>query len=122
MIRMGTNPIIFLLDNCEYVIEEQIHPGPYNKLQGWDYCALAHAMKGTSDNLFATKVISHIPAMRPSLKGPQCQVHLVCRRLSHGSHLGYRALAHATKTNLASCARTWHANCQEGGAHGHAGS
>lgn len=57
MIRMGTNPIIFLLDNCEYVIEEQIHPGPYNKLQGWDYCALAHAMKGASDNLFATKVI-----------------------------------------------------------------
>ena len=56
MIRVGTNPIIFLLDNAEYVIEEQIHPGSYNKLQNWDYCALAHAMKGKSDNLYAVKV------------------------------------------------------------------
>ncbi len=56
MIRMHTNPIIFLLDNAEYVIEEQIHPGSYNKLQDWDYCALAHAMKGNTDNLWATKV------------------------------------------------------------------
>ena len=56
MIRVRTNPIIFLLDNAEYVIEEQIHPGPYNKLQDWDYCALAHAMKGKSDNLYAVKV------------------------------------------------------------------
>ncbi|CAK0787699.1 hypothetical protein CVIRNUC_010921 [Coccomyxa viridis] len=56
MIRVGTNPVIFLLDNAEYVIEEQIHPGSYNKLQDWDYCALAHAMKGKSDNLYAVKV------------------------------------------------------------------
>ena len=56
MIRVGTNPVIFLLDNAEYVIEEQIHPGVYNKLQDWDYCALAHAMKGKSDNLLAVKV------------------------------------------------------------------
>ncbi len=56
MIRVHTNPIIFLLDNAEYVIEEQIHPGSYNKLQDWDYCALAHAMKGKNDNLWATKV------------------------------------------------------------------
>ena len=56
MIRVNTNPIIFLLDNAEYVIEEQIHPGPYNKLQDWDYCALAQAMKGKSDNLFTVKV------------------------------------------------------------------
>lgn len=61
MIRVGTNIIIFLLNNAEYVIEEQIHPGPYNKLQNWDYCALAHAMKGESDNLFTAKVISHSP-------------------------------------------------------------
>ena len=56
MMRVGTNPVIFLLDNAEYVIEEQIHPGSYNKLQDWDYCALAHAMKGKSDNLYAVKV------------------------------------------------------------------
>ena len=56
MIRSETNPIIFLLDNAEYVIEEQIHPGSYNKLQDWDYCALAHAMKGKRDNLWAAKV------------------------------------------------------------------
>ena len=69
MIRSHTNPIIFLLDNCEYVIEEQIHPGSYNKLQDWDYCALAHAMKGKTDNLWAAKVWPEgcLPPFEPRL-------------------------------------------------------
>ena len=70
MIRVHTNPIIFLLDNAEYVIEEQIHPGPYNKLQDWDYCALAQAMKGKSDNLFTVKVrASSLQASHPVSEG-----------------------------------------------------
>ena len=54
-IRVGANPIIFLLNNAYYVIEEEIHQGPYNRLVSWDYTALAHAMSGGSDNLFTAK-------------------------------------------------------------------
>lgn len=80
MMRMHTNPIIFLLDNAEYVIEEQIHPGSYNKLQDWDYCALAHAMKGKTDNLWATKVTLRASWLQSVSEGPHtsCQVPLTC--------------------------------------------
>ena len=76
MIRVGTNPVIFLLDNAEYVIEEQIHPGSYNKLQDWDYCALAHAMKGKSDNLYAVKVaILSCTFISPSVRQRVCTAY-----------------------------------------------
>ena len=80
MIRWHTNPIIFLLDNTEYVIEEQIHPGAYNKLQDWDYCALAHAMKGNTDNLWATKVTLKPLCLQSASEGHHtpCQVTLTC--------------------------------------------
>ncbi|CAL8464627.1 g4162 [Coccomyxa elongata] len=56
MIRVGVNPVIFLLNNATYVIEEEIHPGPYNKLTNWDYTALITAMKDGSSNLYTAKV------------------------------------------------------------------
>ncbi len=55
-IRVGANPVIFLLNNATYVIEEAIHPGAYNHLSNWDYTALATAMSGGSANLFTAKV------------------------------------------------------------------
>lgn len=55
MIRVGVNPVIFLLNNATYVIEEEIHPGPYNKLTNWDYTALITAMKDGSSNLYTAK-------------------------------------------------------------------
>jgi pyruvate decarboxylase len=61
MIRVGVNPVIFLLNNGSYVIEEEIHQGPYNRLVRWDYCGLAHAMKGGSDNLFTAKARARRP-------------------------------------------------------------
>jgi TPP-dependent 2-oxoacid decarboxylase len=36
MIRYGTNPIIFLLNNRGYTIEVEIHDGPYNNIKNWD--------------------------------------------------------------------------------------
>lgn len=54
--RVGIRPVIFLLDNGQYVIEEQIHQGPYNKLLRWDYCAFARAVSGGLDNLYTAKV------------------------------------------------------------------
>lgn len=40
------NPIIILLNNSTYAIEDAIHPGPYNKLQSWNYCELASGFFG----------------------------------------------------------------------------
>ncbi len=62
MIRVGVNPVIFLLNNSSYAIEEMIHPGPYNKLSDWDYTALVTAMKAGSDNLFTAKASTQLPS------------------------------------------------------------
>ena len=40
MIRQETRPIIFLINNQGYTIEIQIHDGPYNNIQDWDYAGL----------------------------------------------------------------------------------
>lgn len=40
MIRYKLNPIIFLLNNRGYTIEVEIHDGPYNNIQNWDYAGL----------------------------------------------------------------------------------
>ena len=40
MIRYGTRPIIILVNNRGYIIEDAIHQGPYNKIKNWDYAAL----------------------------------------------------------------------------------
>lgn len=40
MIRYQANPIIFLINNRGYTIEVEIHDGPYNNIQNWDYAGL----------------------------------------------------------------------------------
>jgi pyruvate decarboxylase len=40
MIRYGTRPIIVLVNNRGYIIEDAIHQGPYNKIKNWDYAGL----------------------------------------------------------------------------------
>ena len=40
MIRHGTRPIIILVNNHGYIIEDAIHEGPYNKIKNWDYAGL----------------------------------------------------------------------------------
>jgi pyruvate decarboxylase len=43
MIRHGTRPIIILVNNRGYIIEDAIHQGPYNKIKNWDYAGLMNA-------------------------------------------------------------------------------
>ncbi len=40
MIRYSLNPIIFLFNNGGYTIEVEIHDGPYNVINKWDYAGL----------------------------------------------------------------------------------
>ena len=40
MIRHGQKNIIFLVNNRGYVIESEIHDGPYNYIKNWDYAGL----------------------------------------------------------------------------------
>lgn len=37
MLRYGMKPIIFLMNNKGYTIEVEIHDGPYNKINNWNY-------------------------------------------------------------------------------------
>lgn len=43
MIRYGQNNLIFLVNNRGYVIESEIHDGPYNYIKNWDYSGLISA-------------------------------------------------------------------------------
>ena len=40
MVRFGTKPILFLINNRGYTIEAEIHDGPYNRINNWDYAGL----------------------------------------------------------------------------------
>src|SRR5260370_5700933 len=40
MVRHNTRPIIILVNNRGYIIEDAIHQGPYNKIKNWDYACL----------------------------------------------------------------------------------
>ena len=59
MIRYRLNPVIFLINNGGYTIEVEIHDGPYNTIQGWDYSGLVRCFDNHQGNVFSTKV-SHV--------------------------------------------------------------
>ncbi len=56
MIRYGLNPVIFLINNGGYTIEVEIHDGPYNTIQNWDYSGLVQCFDNHQGNVFSTKV------------------------------------------------------------------
>ena len=56
MIRYGLKPIIFLINNGGYTIEVEIHDGPYNKIQNWNYAELINVFNAEDGNGWSTKV------------------------------------------------------------------
>jgi len=56
MIRYGTNPIIFLINNNGYTIEVEIHDGPYNNIKRWNYAALVNAFHNGEGKCWTTQV------------------------------------------------------------------
>jgi len=47
MIRYHANPIIFIINNFGYTIEEEIHKGPYNRIKNWDYAGLVNVFNAS---------------------------------------------------------------------------
>lgn len=58
MIRYGTRPIIFLINNGGYTIEVEIHDGPYNVIKNWDYAGLMSVFNAGSGNGWGKRVLS----------------------------------------------------------------
>ena len=56
MIRYGTSPIIFLINNGGYTIEVEIHDGPYNKIKNWDYAGLVDIFNAGEGNGWGCRV------------------------------------------------------------------
>lgn len=67
MIRVGISPLIILINNSGYAIEEEIHAGPYNKISDWNYTAVVEGMAGSSKNLYTAKVRLHLFAAQACL-------------------------------------------------------
>lgn len=59
MIRYGYKPIIFLMNNGSYTIEVQIHDGPYNVINHWQYADLVNVFRGENDKARAFKAPTH---------------------------------------------------------------
>jgi pyruvate decarboxylase len=55
MIRYKLNPIIILINNGGYTIEAEIHDGPYNIINNWDYVGFVKALENGQGGLFAAK-------------------------------------------------------------------
>ena len=77
MIRYGLNPIIFLINNGGYTIEVEIHDGPYNNIQGWDYSGLVQCFDNHQGNVFSTKVRAKQPSPCLSVRQSQ-KLEWVC--------------------------------------------
>ncbi len=58
MIRYGTHPILFLLNNRGYTIEVEIHDGPYNNIKNWDYAGLVAVFNAGEGNGLGLKAAS----------------------------------------------------------------
>jgi pyruvate decarboxylase len=50
MVRYGTRPIIVVVNNGGYTIEIEIHDGPYNQINNWDYAALMDVFNAGEGN------------------------------------------------------------------------
>jgi pyruvate decarboxylase len=83
MIRYGHNTLIFLVNNRGYVIESEIHEGPYNYFKNWDYAGLIstfNAEDGKGLGLKATtakELADAIKQARAHRGGPvliECQI------------------------------------------------
>jgi len=55
MIRYELNPIILLINNGGYTIEVEIHDGPYNVINNWDYCGLARSFDNGKGHVMARR-------------------------------------------------------------------
>jgi pyruvate decarboxylase len=49
MIEQEVNTTVVILNNESYAMEQQIHPGLYNKVVNWDYVALVNCLKGKGE-------------------------------------------------------------------------
>jgi pyruvate decarboxylase len=56
MIRYELNPIILLINNGGYTIEVEIHDGPYNIINNWDYCGLCRAFDNGKGHVLTQRV------------------------------------------------------------------
>jgi pyruvate decarboxylase len=56
MVRYGIRPIIFLMNNGGYTIEVEIHDGPYNVINNWNYAELMPAFNGPEGKGWACRV------------------------------------------------------------------
>jgi len=55
-IRYGVRPIIFLINNHGYTIEDEIHVGPYNEVKNWDYAGLMNVFNADNGKGWGTRV------------------------------------------------------------------
>lgn len=74
MMRSGVNPLIFVLNNGIYGIEEMIHTGDYNRLKVWDYALLAKALSNGDGCVFSATVKTEADLVAALLEatGPSC--------------------------------------------------
>ena len=90
MIRYGQKTLIFLVNNRGYVIESEIHEGPYNYFKNWDYAGLISAFNAENGHGLGLKATTAgeladaIKRAGPHKGGPvliECQIeHDDCTR------------------------------------------
>ncbi|KAF8056339.1 SHM4 [Scenedesmus sp. PABB004] len=115
MIRFGANPVILLINNRGYTIEIEIHDGPYNQIQPWDYVGMVKALHNGHGKLFAVRATTEpelIAALGTALR--EKADHVCFIELSIDTH-------DCSKELLEFGARVSHANGRPPNPHGTSG-
>lgn len=91
MIRYGYKPIIFLLNNASYGIEVQIHDGPYNVINNWNYADLVPAFNGKNYGAKAFKVTTCQELLNAVKEAPKvdglCFIEVILDKNDCNKHL-----------------------------------
>lgn len=86
MMRVGQNPIIFLINNGGYTIEVEIHDGPYNVIKNWNYTALVDAIHNGDGKVWTAKVwceeelLEAIETATGDKKDCLCFIEVICHK------------------------------------------
>ncbi|PJD92511.1 MAG: pyruvate decarboxylase [Legionella sp.] len=84
IIRYGYKPIIFLMNNASYGIEVQIHDGPYNVINNWQYKDLVTVFNGDTYHAKGFKVstcqeLLDVMCLIPELDG-LCLIEIILEK------------------------------------------
>jgi pyruvate decarboxylase len=105
IVRYGYSPLIFILNNGGYTVEVEIHDGPYNVINNWNYSKLLSVFNPDGERTFSAQVrteedmVAAVAAATGEMASRTCLIEVIldkddCSRelLEFGARLSFQAV------------------------------